>query len=484
MTTALPRQVLIPMIIACGLFMENLDSTVLSTALPSIARSLGENPLHLSLAITAYLFSLAVFIPISGWVADRFGARQVFRAAIGVFTLGSILCGLSDSLITLLLARIFQGLGGAMMVPVGRLVLLRSVNKSELVRAMAYLTVPALLGPILGPPVGGFITTYLSWRWIFWINVPIGILGMVLVTLFIENVREDRPPPLDWRGFLLSAVGLTGLVIGFETAGRGILPLGLVMALFAIGAAAVMLYVRHARRVAHPVIALSLLKIQTFRAATIGGFLFRTGIGSIPFLLPMMLQAGFGKTAFESGMLTFAAAAGAMLMKMTAAPILRRFGFRTVLIGNALIGGAFLASYGLFRPDTAGWVILTLLLAGGFFRSLQFTSINTLAYADVPRERISQATSFASMAQQLSLSVGIGTGALMLHLTLLARGGATLTADDFAPAFFAVAIIAGLSTLAFWWLPADAGAEMSGRRLPAQAQAATQTTLASPPPGE
>jgi EmrB/QacA subfamily drug resistance transporter len=484
MTTALPRQVLIPMIIACALFMENLDSTVLATALPSIARSLGENPLHLSLAITAYLFSLAVFIPVSGWVADRFGARQVFRAAIIVFTLGSILCGLSDSLITLLLARIFQGLGGAMMVPVGRLVLLRSVSKAELVRAMAYLTVPALIGPILGPPVGGFLTTYLSWRWIFWINVPIGILGVTLVTLFIENVREDRPPPLDLRGFLLSAIGLTGLVIGFETAGRDILPLGLVAALFAIGAAGVMLYIRHARRVPHPVIALSLLKIQTFRAATIGGFLFRTGIGSIPFLLPMMLQAGFGKTAFQSGLLTFAAAAGAMLMKMTAAPILRRFGFRTVLIGNALIGGGFLASYGMFRPETAAWVILALLLAGGFFRSLQFTSINTLAYADVPRERISQATSFASMAQQLSLSVGVGTGALMLHLTLLARGGTALTAGDFGPAFFTVAVIAGLSTLAFWWLPADAGAEMSGRQMPVQAQAATQTTLASPPPGE
>src|SRR5215475_13430399 len=200
--SAEPRhRMLVPLIVACALFMENLDSTVLATALPAIARSLGENPLHLSLAITAYLFSLAVFIPISGWVADRFGARQVFRAAIGVFTLGSILCGLSDSLITLLLARIFQGLGGAMMVPVGRLVLLRSVSKAELVRAMTYLTVPALLGPILGPPVGAFITPYLSWRWIFWINVPIGILGMVLVTLFIENVREDRPPPLDWRGF-------------------------------------------------------------------------------------------------------------------------------------------------------------------------------------------------------------------------------------------------------------------------------------------
>ena len=224
---------LVPLIVACGLFMENLDSTVLSTALPAIAESLDENPLHLNLALTSYLLSLAVFIPISGWVADRFGARRVFRAAIVIFTLGSIFCGLSDSLAQFVIARVFQGLGGAMMVPVGRLVLLRTVPKSELVRAMMYLTVPAMIGPLLGPPVGGFITTYLHWRWIFWINLPIGLLGILLVTLFIEDVREERPPAFDWRGFALSGLGLTALVGGFETVARGFLQPLAVAALFA-----------------------------------------------------------------------------------------------------------------------------------------------------------------------------------------------------------------------------------------------------------
>ncbi|MGH6958973.1 MAG: MFS transporter, partial [Dongiaceae bacterium] len=377
MTSALPRQILVPLIVACALFMENLDSTVLSTSLPAIARSLGENPLHLNLAITSYLFSLAVFIPISGWVADRFGARQVFRAAIVVFTAGSILCGTSDSLTGFVLARILQGIGGAMMVPVGRLVVLRTVSKVELVRAMAYLTVPALVGPVLGPPLGGFITTYVSWRWIFWINVPIGILGVILVSLFIEDIRELRPPPLDLRGFLLTAAGLTGLVVGFETVGRGVLPTGTILALSAVGSAFLTLYVRHARRTAHPAIDLTLLRIPTFRASLVGGLLFRVGIGAEPFLLPLMLQAGFGMSAFESGTLTFVTAVGALTMKLSVEPILRRFGFRPVLVANALICGGVLMTYGLLEPGTPAWVIMALLLAAGFFRSLQFTSINT-----------------------------------------------------------------------------------------------------------
>jgi EmrB/QacA subfamily drug resistance transporter len=462
MPTAPPRPMLIPLIVACGLFMENLDSTVLSTALPAIARSLEENPLHLSLAMTAYLFSLAVFIPISGWVADRFGARKVFRAAIVIFTVGSILCGLSDSLPQFVLARVFQGFGGAMMVPVGRLVLLRSVPKSELVRAMAWLTVPALIGPVLGPPVGGFITTYLSWRWIFWINVPIGLLGMVLVTLFIEDVREERPPPFDWMGFALLGLALTGLVGGFETVARGFLSDGVVVALFAAGAALLILYIRHARRRPHAVLDLSLLRIPTFRASIVGGFLFRMGIGATPFLLPLMLQIGFGLTPFESGTLTFTTAVGALLMKTTAGPILRRLGFRRVLIGNAILSGALLAVYGLFEPTTPHLAILAVLIVSGYFRSLQFTSVNTLAYADMPRERMSRATSFASVSQQLSLSVGIGSGALLLHLTVLARGDTQVAAGDFAPAFFALALLSALSCLVHVRLRPDAGAEVSG----------------------
>jgi EmrB/QacA subfamily drug resistance transporter len=462
MPTAQPRQMLIPLIVACGLFMENLDSTVLSTALPAIARSLEENPLHLSLAMTAYLFSLAVFIPISGWVADRFGARTVFRAAIVIFTIGSILCGMSDSLPQFVLARVFQGFGGAMMVPVGRLVLLRSVPKSELVRAMAWLTVPALIGPVMGPPLGGFITTYLSWRWIFWINVPIGLLGMVLVTLFIEDIREERPPPFDWLGFALLGLALTGLVGGFETVARGFLPNVLVGTLFAAGAILLALYIIHAHRRPHAVLDLTLLRIPTFRASIVGGFLFRMGIGATPFLLPLMLQLGFGLTPFESGTLTFTTAVGALLMKTTAGPILRRLGFRRVLIGNAILSGALLATYGLFQSTTPHAVILAVLIVSGYFRSLQFTGVNTIAYADMVRERMSRATSFASVGQQLSLSVGIGTGALILHLTVAARGDTHLAAGDFAPAFFALGLLSALSCLVHVRLRPDAGAEVSG----------------------
>ena len=315
----------------------------------------------------------------------------------------------------------------------------------------------------MGPPLGGFITTYVSWRWIFWINVPIGVLGIVLVSLFIPDVREERPPPLDLRGFLLSAVGLLGLVAGFESIGRGLVPPGFTLLLLVAGALAVALYVHHARRTPHAVIDLALLEVPTFRAAVVGGFLFRIGIGATPFLLPLMLQVGFGLSAFHSGLLTFAAAAGAMLMKVTAPPILRRFGFRGVLLANALISSAFIAANGLFQPTTPYLLILAVLLAGGFFRSLQFTCINTLGYADIERARMSRATSFASMMQQLSLTVGVGTGALLLHLSAAARGGERLASADFAAAFFGVAIVAAASVLAYVPLAADAGAEVSGQ---------------------
>ena len=444
--------------------MENLDSTVLATSLPAIAVSFGSNPLRLNLAITAYLISLAVFIPISGWMADRFGARRIFSSAIAVFTIGSIACALSDTLWELVLSRILQGLGGAMMVPVGRLVLLRSVPKADFVRAMSYLTVPALIGPILGPPLGGFLTTYASWRWIFWINVPIGVLGIMLAQVFIDDLKESNVPPLDLFGFVLAAVGLTGLVFGFEAIGRNILPAPIVALLLAAGAAATALYVRHARRAAHPVIRLSLLRYPTLRASIGGGFLFRVGVGAVPFLLPLMFQMAFGLSAFQSGLLTFVAAIGAVTMKIAAAPILRRFGFRSVLIGSALISGVFLAANGLFRPDTPHAIILATLLLGGFVRSLQFTSVNIVGFADIPRNEMSQATSLSGMAQQLSLSIGVGTGAFILHLTAGASGDARLSAADFMPAFFAIGAIAMLAALIYRRLPGDAGQEVSGHK--------------------
>jgi EmrB/QacA subfamily drug resistance transporter len=457
------RQVLVPLVVACAMFMQNLDSTVIATALPTIADSLGESPLRLNVAITCYLLSLAVFVPISGWTADRFGARRVFTAAIIVFTLGSIGCGLSSSLPALVGARILQGMGGAMMVPVGRLVLLRTVPRSDLVRAMSYVSVPALIGPVMGPPLGGFIVTYASWRWIFFINIPIGILGVILVSLLIDNLPETGRRPFDLAGFALTGIGLAALVFGFENVGRGALPSAVVAALLAIGAVCIGFYIRHAHRVEHPIIDLALLKIPTYAAAMTGGFLFRMGLGALPFLLPLMLQVGFGLDPLASGLLTFASAAGAMTMKMTAARIIRTFGFRLVLVGDAVISAFFLFGYSLFRPDTPHLVIFLALLAGGFFRSLQMTSINTLSYADVPGPMLSRATSLTSMAQQLSQTVGVATGALLLQLVLLRRGGTALEAADFYPALVAVALISLTSVPFFLKMAPDAGAAVSGR---------------------
>jgi EmrB/QacA subfamily drug resistance transporter len=451
------------MIVACALFMENMDATVIATSLPAIARAFGESPLQLNLAITAYLLSLGIFLPLSGWLSDRIGARTVFSSAIVVFTLGSLACASADSLPQLVAARVLQGMGGAMMVPVGRLAVLRAVPKSELVSAMAYLTVPALIGPAVGPPLGGFIATYGSWRWIFLINVPIGALGLALSTRFIENVRESRDAPLDVLGFGIVSVGLAGTMFGFENVGRGVFPNGIVAACLCGGAALLALYVRHARKAAAPILDVSLLRVPTFRASVLGGFVFRIGIGALPFLTPLLLQLGFGLTPFASGLITFAGAAGALAMKLTAAPILRAFGFRRVLLANTFLCTGFMASYGFFRPWTSHALILATLLAGGFFRSLQFTSLNTLAYAEIAETEMSRATTLSSVAQQLSLTFGVGVGALLLHATLAWNGRQELGAGDFAPAYFAIAAISLLSLCFFAPLRRDAGGEMSGR---------------------
>jgi len=454
---------LVPMIVACALFMENMDATVIATALPTIARDFGESPLRLNLAISAYLLSLAIFIPLSGWLADRFGARTIFCSAIVVFTLGSIACALVQTLPQLVVARILQGMGGAMMVPVGRLVVLRTIPKSELVSAMAYLTVPALIGPVVGPPLGGFIVTYASWRWIFLINIPIGVLGFALATAFIGNLREPRREPLDARGFAIVSLGLAATMFAFENAGRGVLPPAELALLIAVGGSLLVLYAWHARSLRAPILDLALLRVQTFRASVVGGFVFRMGMGALPFLVPLMLQLGFGLTPFASGLITFAGAAGALTMKLVAAPILRWLGFRRVLLVNAFLCALFMASYGVFGPTTPHWVMTALLLAGGFFRSLQLTSLNTLAYAEIGEPSMSRATTLASVGQQLSLTFGVGLGALLLHGTLLWTGKPELGPHDFGPAFFAIAAVSLASIGFFLPLPPDAGAEISGR---------------------
>lgn len=459
-----PPRYLVPLIVASALFMENMDATVIATALPTIARDFGESPLRLNLAITGYLLALGIFLPLSGWLADRLGARTVFSSAIVVFTLGSIGCSTVDSLPQMILARIVQGMGGAMMVPVGRLVVLRTIPKSELVAAMAYLTVPALIGPVIGPPLGGFIVTYFSWRWIFLINIPIGILGLLLSLRFIPNVRETHEEPLDLAGFAIVSLGLASTMFGFENVGRGILSNASITALIGGGGALLVLYAWHARRVIAPILEVALLDVRTFRASVVGGFVFRIGIGALPFLTPLMLQLGFGLSPLASGLITFSGAAGALAMKVTAPAILRRFGFRTVLLGNTVVCAISMAVYGFFRPSTPHALMIGILLVGGFFRSLQFTSLNAMAYAEIDAPRMSRATTLSAVAQQLSLSFGVGLGALLLHGTLLSRGHAELGPTDFAPAYFAIAAISALALLFFVPLPRDAGAEVSGRR--------------------
>ena len=456
------RSRLTALIVACALFMQNLDSTVISTALPSIARAFGAEPVHMNVALTAYLLSLAVFIPASGWVADRFGAKQVFRLAIVIFTLGSVLCGQSDSLGELVAARVFQGLGGAMMVPVGRLLLLRTVPKHELVAAMAWLSTPALLGPVLGPPIGGFIVDWFSWRAIFDINIPVGILGVVLVTLYVEDVREPPRAGFDWRGFALSGTALASLMFGLETIGRGIFAPAVPIAAIATGLAAGLLYGWHAKRHATPLIDFSLLRYRTFLVAVAGGTLFRIGIGAIPFLLPMMLQLTFGKSATESGLITFASSLGALAMKPAATGALRLFGFRDTLLANCGISAVFLGMVALFQPAWPMALIYVILLGGGFFRSLQFTAYNALAYADIPRERMSFATGFYATVQQVSMTLGVSIGAASLTVTMALAGTHEPRLADFATAFLVVSALSLASLPVTLLLPRDAARELSG----------------------
>ncbi len=460
----MPKERLIPLIVAAALFMENMDATVIATSLPAIAADIGTSPLTLKLAITSYLLSLAVFIPASGWTADRFGARTVFSAAIAVFMVGSIGCALSHSITDFVAARVLQGLGGAMMTPVGRLVLLRSIDKSALVGAMAWMTVPALIGPVIGPPLGGFITTYFSWHWIFLINIPIGLVGIVLAQRYIDPIRSDAPEPFDLYGMILAGIGLAGIAFGFSVAGLNMLPWPVVAALIGTGCIAMTLYVLHARKTASPVLDFSLLRLATLRASIIGGFVFRIGIGALPFLLPLLMQIGFGLTPFQSGLVTFASSAGAMSMKLLAARIIRTFGFRNIMIINAVVSSLFLAACALFTPSTPMLLIMLILLVGGFFRSLQFTAINTVAYAEVETAKMSRATTLVSVNQQLAISTGVAVGALCVETTMQWRGLTELSVEAFAPAFVVVAVLSALSAYFFWKLPDDAGHEISGRK--------------------
>lgn len=454
------------LIIASALFMEQLDATVLATALPAMAKHFDVSPSHMSVALTSYLLSLAVLIPASGHLADRFGARTVFSSAIAIFTIGSILCAQAPDLPMLVFARLLQGAGGAMMIPVGRLVLLRSVDKRDLVSAMGWLLTPALIGPILGPPIGGLIVTTLDWRWIFYINVPIGLLGLVLARFFIQNTRSAARQPFDLIGFVLSGASLACLLFGFETASRGAGEISIALALIGAGlvsGAAYVVYALRRRRIA-PILDLRLMRIRTFRISVIAGSMSRITQGAQPFLLPLMMQIGFGMSAAESGLLTFATACGAMLMKATAAPILRRFGFRDTLIWNGVLSSLLYAICAAFRQQWPHGIVFAVLVLCGFSMSLQFTAYNTLAYDDIPSDRTAAANSFYSTFQQLMLSFGICAGALALTISRTLGGRLHTNLGDFSAAFLVVTAISLLAAPVCLGFPRNAGAIMSGHR--------------------
>lgn len=455
---------IIPLVLAVALFMEQMDSNVISTSLAAIAQDIGTSPTALKLALTSYLVSLAVFIPVSGWMADRYGARNVFRAAIAVFVIGSVACAVSNSLLSFVGARFLQGAGGAMMTPVGRLVLLRSTPRNQLVNAMAWLAIPSMVGPLVGPLVGGFITTYFSWHWIFLVNVPIGLAGIWFATKYLPALDAPMPRKLDVTGFILSGLAMAGVVFGLSVVSLPVMPPVVGVVTLAIGVLSAALYIRHAKRVENPLLDLSLFKNDVFRISVTGGSLFRLGIGAMPFLLPLMLQLGFGMNPFQSGMITFVSAIGALLMKFMASRIFARFGFRNLMMFGSLGSAFFIMLNGFFTPQTPLILILTALLLGGFLRSMFFTGVNALGFAEIPDDKTSQATPISAVAQQVSIAMGVALAGIILELSA-SMHGAALQIADFHIAFF---VVGGISALAFFFfvkLKPEAGQELYEKKL-------------------
>jgi EmrB/QacA subfamily drug resistance transporter len=451
------------LIVGCAQFMHQFDGSVIATALPAMARSMDEDPLRLNLAITCYLLALAVFVPVSGWLSDKFGGKRVFMIAIVIFSISSLFCGLSHSLAELVIWRTLQGVGGAMMTPVGRIIVIKNVPKSELVQAMNWITIPALLGPMLGPSVGGFIVTYFSWQWIFFINLPIGLLGVCLVKAFIPDLRESDVPRFDLPGFVLVGFAVAALILGFEAMGRGLIPISAVALLLCVGVVCALLYIFHARRREAPIVDLSLLRLRTFSVSIWGGALVYVGATSQVFLLALLLQLGFGFTPFQSGLTTLASAVGSVMIKSMVRPVLRFFGIRRLLIYNTLLTAAYIFACGLFRANTPYVLILLTLWIAGLSRSVEYTAIQSLAYADLPPALTARATSFASMAQQIWLSFGVGLVALIMQLAREFHGHDTIAPDDITPAYFVIAFAALCAAGVFARMPKNAGAELDLR---------------------
>ena len=452
-----------PLILAVALFMEQMDSTVIATSLPAIANDIGTEPIALKLALTAYFVALAIFIPISGWMADRFGAKNIFRLAIFVFMLGSLACSFAYSLETFVGSRFFQGIGSSMMTPVGRLLLVRSTPRNELVAAMAWLTIPALIAPVSGPLIGGFLTTYLSWHWIFWINIPIGIAGIIFSSIYLQVPDERTPRPVDMVGFFIAAVAFAGSVFGLSVISLPALPIIYGYMTLAIGVTAALLYLLHARKTKYPLLDPSLFRHKLFRSSVTGGSFFRIGVGAMPFLLPLMLQLGFGLNPFQSGAITFVSAIGAIMSKFIAERIFARFGFPRVLGFAAVFGGLLIAAQGLFTTETPVAVMMIILVAGGVLRSIFFTGTNAIGYADISDEEASQATAIVAVGQQLSVAFGVAVAGAILEITTTFSGG-HLSLLNFQIAFFAVGGMSALAGIIYFRLPHDAGNNVSGHR--------------------
>jgi EmrB/QacA subfamily drug resistance transporter len=457
MTDAQHQPRMIALLVAGAMFMEQLDGTVIATALPQMAASFAVAPVDLNVGMSAYLLTLAVFIPASGWVADKFGGRAVFTSAIVTFTVASILCGVSLSLWQFIAARVLQGVGGAMMVPTGRLIVLRNTEKQHLMRAIAYLTWPALSAPLLGPPLGGLIATYASWRFIFLLNVPLGLIAIALALALIPDVRGEERGPFDWGGFALTGLAGFGVVYGLETVGRGhggaLTSVALVAAALVVGALAV----RHMARTAHPLLDIAAFRTPTFMIAVRGGITFRAAIAALPFLLPLLFQLAFGLDPFASGLLLLALFAGNLGMKPATSTVLNRFGFKTTLLVNGLIAIATMFGCSLLTPDTSRAIIVPLLFVSGLARSMQFTTLNTLAFADVPKPQMSGANTLFSMLNQMGSGLGIAAGAVALRVGGLTHPATDVASlRDFQIAFVVVAVLAMSAYLDFWRLAPDA----------------------------
>jgi EmrB/QacA subfamily drug resistance transporter len=449
----------LPLLVAGAFFMENLDGTVIVTAMPQMAASFGVQPVDMSIGVSAYILTLTVFIPASGWIANRFGARNIFAAALVLFTLASLLCALSTSLPFFTAARILQGFAGALMVPVGRLVVLRNTAKADLIKAIATITWPGLAAPVLGPPIGGFITTYASWHWIFILNLPLGIIALFFAWRLIPPEAAQKGVPFDGLGFVLTGVACFGLMFGLDRVNSTQLS-WLVPTLCLAGSLALAaLAVRHAKRFAYPLVDLWALQIKSYAVTIGGGTLFRMAIGAVPFLLPLLFQIGFGLNAFDAGLLVLAVFAGNLLMKPFTSAILYRFRFRTTLVVNGLLNAATIFACALLTPQTPTWLIVALLFVSGLTRSMQFTALNTLAFSEVPQPRMNGANTLFNMAQQMGSGLGIAIGALALRLAemLMPRPDGGVTLADFHLAFVAIGVIALLAVLDSFTLGGEAG---------------------------